>query len=512
MKPHLPKAPVIISGLLFFYLFFAQLYSAFVFSVDDAFISLRYAEHLAQGQGLTWNIGAAPVEGYSNFLYVLLASIFIKINLPPLISLKLFSCLSLAASVFVLYKISLLHLERNLAFIPSLLMLSYYGEIFWTVSGLETAFYQLLVLTTVYQLFQGMKTKEGSAFLLAGIINGLAGLTRPEAPMFMMIFSPCVLYILRNDSLIVNKHQAYKFLGQYWLGFSLLFAPYFFWRLNYFGLIFANSIYCKSYFPAGFGELDLEYLTLAIPLLCFALPRLRKKQATDLLLLLPSIAYLVVLVSANPVVAIFNRLFLPAYPLLLPLTVSGIHLIFTTPKNPFSDTQAYWLTVLFSLLVAVLIIPSYLSLKPYQQLAQSTFKATEKRMAMALWIKQRLQADDKIIIGDCGIIPYTLKHSTIIDSSCLNSREMTHPPISLSNSKFMDWALRQKAAFIVVLTEVVAGKPQRWDFENQLLTNSALLKKYDLVKTFTFEGTPTDYYYYHIYQIKSESKIYHKNS
>ena len=34
---------------------------------DDAFISYRYAEHLASGMGLVYNTGEA-VEGYTNFL------------------------------------------------------------------------------------------------------------------------------------------------------------------------------------------------------------------------------------------------------------------------------------------------------------------------------------------------------------------------------------------------------------------------------------------------------------
>jgi hypothetical protein len=34
------------------------------FIQDDAFISFRYAQHLAAGDGLTWNVGEErPVEG-----------------------------------------------------------------------------------------------------------------------------------------------------------------------------------------------------------------------------------------------------------------------------------------------------------------------------------------------------------------------------------------------------------------------------------------------------------------
>ena len=35
---------------------------------DDSFISYRYAANLADGHGITWNVGEKPVEGYTNFL------------------------------------------------------------------------------------------------------------------------------------------------------------------------------------------------------------------------------------------------------------------------------------------------------------------------------------------------------------------------------------------------------------------------------------------------------------
>jgi hypothetical protein len=41
------------------------------YSADDGFISFRYADHLARGQGLVYNIGER-VEGYTNFLWVAL--------------------------------------------------------------------------------------------------------------------------------------------------------------------------------------------------------------------------------------------------------------------------------------------------------------------------------------------------------------------------------------------------------------------------------------------------------
>src|SRR3989304_2142112 len=42
------------------------------FLTDDAYISFRYARNLARGAGLVFNPGGEPVEGYTNFLWVVL--------------------------------------------------------------------------------------------------------------------------------------------------------------------------------------------------------------------------------------------------------------------------------------------------------------------------------------------------------------------------------------------------------------------------------------------------------
>src|SRR5437868_4995961 len=41
---------------------------------EDAYISFRFARNLARGHGLVWNVGEPPVEGYTNFLWVLLCA------------------------------------------------------------------------------------------------------------------------------------------------------------------------------------------------------------------------------------------------------------------------------------------------------------------------------------------------------------------------------------------------------------------------------------------------------
>ena len=44
-------------------------------------VSMRYAQHLAGGHGIVWNIGAAPVDGATDFLFMVAAAALIKLGL-----------------------------------------------------------------------------------------------------------------------------------------------------------------------------------------------------------------------------------------------------------------------------------------------------------------------------------------------------------------------------------------------------------------------------------------------
>jgi arabinofuranosyltransferase len=45
------------------------------FTVDDTYITLQYARHLAEGHGPAWNVGGPPAEGYTTVLWMLLLSV-----------------------------------------------------------------------------------------------------------------------------------------------------------------------------------------------------------------------------------------------------------------------------------------------------------------------------------------------------------------------------------------------------------------------------------------------------
>ena len=84
----------IVALFLSIILFILMLVYVWNFTIDDAFISFRYGEHLVSGLGLVWNIGQPPVEGYTNFLWVILIAFYIMLKLNPVISSKIIGLLS----------------------------------------------------------------------------------------------------------------------------------------------------------------------------------------------------------------------------------------------------------------------------------------------------------------------------------------------------------------------------------------------------------------------------------
>ena len=140
-------------------LFILMLVYIWNFTVDDAFISFRYSEHLASGFGLLWNIGQPPVEGYTNFLWVLIIAFTLLLKLNPIISTKVIGLLSVFGIIVLFWFITndIFRNKKNkyIAFTVStiFLLINPYTAIH-AVSGLETMFYAFLLLGVIYSAWK----------------------------------------------------------------------------------------------------------------------------------------------------------------------------------------------------------------------------------------------------------------------------------------------------------------------------------------------------------------------
>ncbi len=446
---------------LLIYLFFGQLFVAWPFTMDDSFISLTYAKNLVKYGILGWNKGQLIVEGYTNFSYVILASLAMKIGLNAIIVLKIISILMFALSLSYLYRLTRLWLTPQYAFIPSLWLLCYKGQILWTVSGLETSTFQCLMLLSTYYLLRGLGFQNASynfqyntsyvlyfnAFFLCGLFLSLAGLTRPETPVLMM--SMFLITLLFYPEFKSKKKRFLQALGIILVVISLIYLPYFLWRWFYFGRLFPNSVYCKWLTHISPGILDWRYLKIIWPMLILSLPYfLSFKDKRTLFLITPSIIYLVLVYDTDIISGFFNRLFLPAFCLLLPLPLFGL-----IKFNMFCLQKARYIRIsvyLCSIIIGVVFIPNF-SLSQYHQFAITSKKSIAYRFKLINWLKSNIKKDETIVLADCGLIPYAIDIN-VIDSYCLNNPYMTKKHINYSYSRFVDWVLKKEKPKLIILS------------------------------------------------------------
>ena len=150
------------------------------FVVDDAYIIYRFSQHLIQGHGLVWNIGEAPVEGYTSFMWVVLNALAIGAGLDPVIFSKLFSLLCALGVIWVL-AFEARDLEWGLAAVLVAAMALSPLFALLTMQGLETALAALLCLVAArltLKLQQNPSPRRIHFWFIAMLI-GL--LTRPDA-------------------------------------------------------------------------------------------------------------------------------------------------------------------------------------------------------------------------------------------------------------------------------------------------------------------------------------------
>ena len=153
------------------------------YTMDDAFISFRYAKHIGDGLGPIWNLTdkAHPVEGFTSFLHVWLLGFLRYIT-----GLEVFvfgKVLGVIAVIVLAWSIARESNKRRFGFWPAFVALSFLLLPFTAlnaVSGMETSLFMLLnwlCAITCIRLLDAPTGRQTWIF----VVYGLAGtLTRPE--------------------------------------------------------------------------------------------------------------------------------------------------------------------------------------------------------------------------------------------------------------------------------------------------------------------------------------------
>jgi len=221
------------------------------FIVDDAYITMRYSRHLAEGYGPVYNIGER-IEGYTNFLWMLILSLAYKIGLDmPSTSQFLgmvFSVLTLLIVFMLSYQ--LVGKWKWLSLVPLIMIANNRTFALWSTGGLETSLFTFLLTLALYLNYFVLQDQiYMKPWLIVSCL--LLTLTRPEGLMItFLIFSIIFFYKYRFEHSLFKKD-----IRDWLIYFSFPFAIYLIWKLYYYHDLLPNTFYNKvnsiHYFTRG---------------------------------------------------------------------------------------------------------------------------------------------------------------------------------------------------------------------------------------------------------------------
>ncbi len=256
----------------------------YAFLTDDAFISFRYARNLAHGFGLVFNPGLERVEGYSNFLWVVLLAAFDRLGLVPE---RVANVLSFTATAGLWAVVTAFVLRRRpvhrpwLVLVAPLVLASMRTVAVWATSGLETRLFEWFVVAGALRLVTEVETLAGGLRprARAGWLFALGALTRPDGILFGGVALGLAAIVVAR-----RRRPEFGWLVANVLPFAALVIAQFAFRHAYYGAWWPNTYYAKAAGRVAWGPglqyvaaFVLEYaLWLWVPLLVLGGLRLRE--------------------------------------------------------------------------------------------------------------------------------------------------------------------------------------------------------------------------------------------
>ena len=156
---------------------------AWPFTIDDAYISARYAQHWVAGHGLVFNIGER-VEGFSNFTWVSVLAVAQWAGAPLEPALKVLGLIAAAATALGMCALLVRRLGVRTRWVlvgAGLWLGADPAFAVWTLAGLETPLFAALLVWSLYVWLTAEPPGRGFTPTLAALLSVLAW-TRPEGP------------------------------------------------------------------------------------------------------------------------------------------------------------------------------------------------------------------------------------------------------------------------------------------------------------------------------------------
>jgi len=237
-----------------------------LFPVDDAYITFRYSQHLADGLGPDWN-SDGHVEGYTSFLWMALLAGLDKAGLDLLDSARLLAWLALFGTLATMAAIWRLWardhagsgIDSPVVLAIALLAVAIAdGVAFWGFSGMETPLFMLLLTAGAYLY---LLERRGGRYPWSALVFVAAALTRPEG---LVAAGVTGAFVLAEVAQPLDRQRTLQRAIAWGAIVLALYGAYFLWRYTYYDSLLPNTFYAKVGPSSGVVERGADYITSAL--------------------------------------------------------------------------------------------------------------------------------------------------------------------------------------------------------------------------------------------------------
>lgn len=414
-----PRAPrtapglLVLGGSVLGFLTLCWLLRSFV--TDDAWISLRYAQNLASGDGFVWNPGGAPVEGFSNPLLVGLEALGYAAGLDGLVVARAVGVLSGVVLLVLLWHRGHQLVGGLAAGVATVLVGLSPALAFWAVGGLETLPTTLALTAATLELAR----RGGGSPLRAGLWLALLPWLRPEGIAVAMALAVVSEAggILRAGHRRTAVRRLALVAGLPVLSQLVLEVG----RLLAYGHLVPNSVLYKSG-TGRFAEVTAKFIEQAAPVAPLAVVGALVLPGRLRLLAVPPAVYLAGSPFMLDSVNAYSRFLLPVWPLVVLLAAAAVAAAVRTLAPGRS-----WAVVPAAATVTAVIAGFLLVLNPASLLAARAAALgyqqcrSEPRADAARWLRENTPPDAVVSVSDAGVLPAQIGDRFVVDQFTLNS-------------------------------------------------------------------------------------------
>jgi len=380
------------------------------FLTDDAWISVRYAENLANGDGFVWNPGGPRVEGFSNPLLVAIEALAHAAGWSAPGAARLLGVVSGLACVVLVYVKGRPVVGECAARIGSVLTACSAPFALWAVGGLET----LLVAVAATAGTLEVARRDGGRVLRAAAAFAVLPWLRPEG--LAVVAAVVALGEVPGLFRAATRRRALlraSLLGGIPLCSQVALEAV---RLGLYGHLLPNSVLYKSGAGDGLTVLD-KFLDQALGPTLLAAVGAVILTGRSRLLAVPPVVYALGSIGTLDSANAYSRFFMPVWPLIALLAAVAVgHAVRNLPQRQ-GVVWGAGLAAAAGLVVIALPPGDVWSVQATQQRYMDC--RVGARESALDWLRTT-PPETSFAISDAGLVPARAEGRLVVDNFFLN--------------------------------------------------------------------------------------------